>query len=335
MRICCNREHTENGDSIVWLSYWFFYVWRCESYSKLFKWIAMEWKINFDTNLWCCKNDWPLSRCSHALWKSVLSGILPHLVCCAPSTSDRTRSNDIFVVGYVSWPAVRSHWISLPARMENICPSVSITRWLSLGSSTSWRMRHRERIQEYITKKQPKVQPCTWCWILLACIETLMERIDVCSQSIQGQDVSVTEQNAHLEYLSKYIKDFVKQNLSDRRWFSPVCGYGRMFSQSVCKAQTLVICRESAEYFSKDSLLQSAQYLFNLCVEYHQVVMRTIATIMPRFYTKLIDLQAERSLRKTQAENVLPLVIPFQIAPFRPRENFDVIERQRESLMVS
>lgn len=168
--------------------------------------------------------------------------------------------------------------------MGSTRPTISTTRWLSLGNSTSWIMRHRERIQEYITKKQPTVQPFTPWLILLACTKMLMEWIDVCFQSLQGQKVLATEQNIHLEYFSKCKKKFfnITRVTGVDLLFS--VNTGKIVSQRVCEAEPFVVRRESVEYFIEESTLQLAQHSFSLSAEDHLYLRKTITTIIIQFY---------------------------------------------------
>lgn len=242
---------------------------------------------------------------------------------------DSFRDPLVGLIGYLR------RQINLRAEMGTTCPALSTTRWMSLGNCTSWILKHRERIEQYLEEKAPSVAPDTSWWVIVACVSNFMAPVDVCFKSMQGRDTLVAEQNVLIRKLADSLKEMLKITAVTGMDMLLHAEAGDVLAQCTLGSQTLVIRERDVLLFVEDCSLDSANDLSMLDAESRANVLKTVSNMVLHAFVKISTLEAERDVNNAPAENLLPPVLPCQLEQLRPRQFFDIIESQRERLLAS
>lgn len=67
-----------------------------------------------------------------------------------------------------------------------------------MGVICGWVVKHRAEIKSYLDEKTPAQAPDDTWWILVHCINQIMDITNICFKSLQGKDTLLSEQNERL-----------------------------------------------------------------------------------------------------------------------------------------
>lgn len=226
--------------------------------------------------------------------------------------------------------------LSLRNEMDTTCPIVSTTRCLSLGSSTRWLVRYRERVSHYMDERAASAKPSAEWWVFIVAVKSFMAAVDECFKAIQGRDATITEQNQHLATLCGEVRTMggIMGPLSGMDMLSVAEQLNIVASQSSGE-ETYAVPRKAVVELLVDSSLSTVNDLNSLDGNVQDHVICTVAEMLLSAYLQLWSLQTKRATNNSPSLHVVPPVFPAQIYSLRPRELFDIIPPQADRRMAT
>lgn len=222
--------------------------------------------------------------------------------------------------------------VNLKAEMGTVCPTVSTTRWLSLGEVCKWLTKHRIRIQEYLVEKEPAQAPDKSWWLLLLMVCALMEPVNICFKSIQGQDTLLSHQNHRINVLCENIQQLTGiKKVNSGVDVLAIAAHADMIDQS----HGLIATVSGLNSFVDELGSYAVSVGDSLGVEEREDVYHDFAGVVLRLCHKIDELVVLRDSRNAPNTNRVPPVLPHMLRELSARDFYALVNDQKDRLSIT
>lgn len=93
--------------------------------------------------------------------------------------------------------------------MKSKCPTVAITRWLSMGKVVKWFVMQRDRLIQHFDTSISATAPSASWWLLLLVVNDVTSKVNATFTKLQGRTTTISTQSLQLVDLSKSLSKMV------------------------------------------------------------------------------------------------------------------------------
>ena len=221
---------------------------------------------------------------------------------------------------------------NLKQQMGTVCPTVSTTRWLSIGEVCKWLISNRCRIQLYLEEKQSSAAPEDHWWMLIYAVNNVMSEVNGCFRLIQGRDALLQEQNDRFQGVLNYLK-------------TPL-GFEVLSSSMdvlLAASDTDVIGQRDSIILKRSKIVQFIELLGSYPTKiFDEMEKEELDDLLKSFdgfllnlYQNISNLVVMRDSCNAPSNRKAPPVLPSELKAMTPREFYAFVELRKPQLRHS
>lgn len=217
---------------------------------------------------------------------------------------------------------------NLITEMRSTCPKVATTRWISMYSTASWLIKHRERIMQYLDDKRPPCSPDASWWIFLHAVAVFSSESKIVFTSLQGLSTLVCEQRNLLKGL---IDTYARMSGME----GPLCNdqIQEIVSQEPCVMSGAYILTERKCRLYLESLgMWNLQALDNLDSNTKKLMFSSVGRLFVDAAARISDIVCERDSCNAPSDP-LPPVLPEELSSIDMRQLVNTVQQHRARLL--
>ena len=270
--------------------------------------------------------------CSHSIYRVWCGAHQLDLVvqeCVAKGLSETFYSKLTALINYLRRQP------RLISELRSQCPTVSQTRWLSLGKVCRWIVRNRVAILIYLGHEEspPFEKPSVYWWLILYGVESLMHYVDICSQALQGKETVLAEQDALFDRLATDITDLF--NLYTVRASNGNAENNPDEGDVVFTDGCVSATAQGVQSFFVTSGSTALSDLDHLHDHHRHDLFCELGELAVVFLRKVQSVRVERDSTNAAISTVPPPVLPGQVKDAGVRGVVPVIDQQRDRLLLT
>jgi hypothetical protein len=236
-------------------------------------------------------------------------------------------SDDTFVSTLTGLIAYLRRQQNLQMEMKTTCPKFVSTRWLSMKRVTSWLKTHRVRVIEYLDAKKPACTPTIDWWIVLLCLDSVATVLSSTVTRLQGLSTLLSQQDAELKKLCANLSEMCKVEGP-----LPAAQLEAVDSATALTRGEFLVTFVHATDFIRDQGTFVIDSLAAMQPERSAAITQSVANLFAGLYAGVMAVVATRDSNNRSSLDVLPPVLPHNLATIRTNELCEIIRPHRVRL---
>lgn len=138
-----------------------------------------------------------------------------------------------------------------------------------------------------------------------------MVPVATCDKSIEEKDTLVAEQNILVEIPTDELKKLLYITVATGIDIILHAGTGDVLALCMIGSETFFIHSWDVQLFIEDCSLESSNDMSSLISEESEIVLETVAEMVPQLFVKISGIEAECAVNDAPVENVVLAVLPY------------------------
>lgn len=221
---------------------------------------------------------------------------------------------------------------NLKQSMGSVCPTVSTTRWLSIGEVCKWLLKNRLRVQQYLSDKSFGSTIGSYWWVLVYSVNHIMSEVNECFKYVQGLDTLLQDQNRRLHCLLEFLINSTGVEVMK----TSMDVLAAASDDDVIVQSTNIAARRTKIVNFIEQLGSYPTRMFDaMDTDVQDQLISEFSNFIIKLYINVGNLVVMRDSTNAPSTNQAPPVLPTDLVSLTPREFYSFIENRKELLLHS